>query len=1159
MNTSAVNPVHIDNHYPNRRSDILLPFWRFILFFILFATPDKICSQQEIISLNLHNISVAEVFSEIENKTHYTFAFDNTEIDLSRKVTIKVNNGTIERILELLFEKTNVYYKVSGNHILLAAISDNGEDDSKSETFIVSGIVLSGENGMPIPGVNIIEEGTENGTISDINGNFSLAAMTSNSIIKFSAIGFVSRTVPIDGKSELSIELKEHIESLEQVVVVGYGSRKKADLTSSIASISSVEINKSAVATFHQSIQGLSPGIEVVSNRGGPGEGAIILIRGIGTINSTNPLFVIDGVPIVETSFDFDKPSVSNINTVNPLDIESVEVFKDAAACAIYGARGANGVIMITTKKGNPGKTIVSYDGYFGVQSIPKKLDLLDARQYAILNNEINQNAINSGIEGARLIPISADPDNMPYDTDWQNEIFRTAPIQNHSLSISGGKENIVFNVSGNYFNQQGTIIGTGYEKYNFRINSELKTKRFKFGESVGFTRSYKASEKMFNGNSILIDAIRQTPGLAIYDEDAIGGYAGPTVEIHAQDYGNPVGAANLLEDNLNTYSLLANFFGQFEIIKGLNYKLNLGLDYISLKNTKYSSKYTMGDYNINLDADLAVYQHERITSLFENILSYSKKWGKHDFVFLFGYTEQYSRRDYFSAANSGYPDDKIRSLDAGSHNKETLGNWSEFAIRSFLGRINYVFADKYLLTANIRRDGSSKFSSDNRWSTFPSISAAWRISEENFFNARPVINNLKIRGSYGLIGNQEIGDYQYETGLNFYAGYVLGPDQERVTGVVPSYFGNEEIKWETTKQMDLGLDLYMFKNRLQVTADYYVKNTDDMLIQVPIPYTTGNAIPPPFTNAGSLRSQGFEFSGMFNNRNENFNYSISFYIATSKNEITKLGAVDDPIWGGNFDGSHVTRTAVGYPVGQFYGYITDGIYNSETEILAMNKYIMDENGNQIYNQFAPNAEPGDIRFKDLNDDGLLSEEDKDYIGNPFPKMTYGLSFNANYRGFDLYIHLYGVYGNKIFMATNKWIEGIHSNSNAGISALNHWTPTNTNTNIPRPIAGDPNNNLAISDRYIKDGSYSRLKNITIGYSIHSKFLNKLSISNLRLYIQGQNLLTITKYPGWDPEIGSYAFGQGERGLQRANLAKGIDYGYYPQCSTILVGLQIKF
>ncbi|MCK5135450.1 MAG: TonB-dependent receptor [Bacteroidales bacterium] len=1111
------------------------------------------------ISFSLHDVTVGYAFSEIERKTHYTFAFDNTEIDLSRTVSVKVENSTVEKILELLFKNTDVFYKVSGNHILLAVISKHNEDDSKPAVFPVTGLVLSSNDKMPIPGVTIIEEGTQNGTISDDKGYFTLTAISGKSTIQFSAIGFVTRTITVNAQSVLHVELEEHYEALEQVVVIGYGKRKKVDLTSSIASISSREINKSPVATLQQSMQGLSPGIEVVSNRGGPGEGAIISVRGIGSINNTNPLFVLDGVPIVETSFDFEKPYVSSINTVNPLDIESVEILKDAAACAIYGTRGANGVIMVTTKKGEAGKTTVRYDGYYGLQTVQKEIDLLNARQYAILNNEINQNAITSGIEGARLIPISADPDNMPYDTDWQDEIFRTAPIQNHSISVSGGKGNHLFYFSGNYYNQQGIILATGYKKYNIRLNSEIKTKRFKFGESVGFTRSYKANEKKFHGNSLLIDAIRQTPGLAIYDENAIGGYAGTTVELHAQDYGNPVGAANLLEDDQNANSLLANFYGQFEIIKGLSYKLNLGIDYIGVKNTRYAYKYAMGDYNINLDADLAIYQHERITSLIENNLSYIKTLGKNNLVVLLGYTEQYSRRDFFSAANSGFPNDEIRSLDAGSQDKETLGNWSEFAIRSFLGRMNYSFAGKYLLTANIRKDGSSKFSKKHRWSTFPSISAAWIVTKENFFHAGPVINILKIRGSYGIIGNQAIGDYQYETGLNYYAGYIFGPDQAKVPGTIPSYFGNEEIKWETTKQMDIGFDLHMFNYRLQVTADYYVKNTEDMLIQEPIPFTTGNANPPPFTNAGSLKSQGIEVSGIYNRRNKNFNYSIGFHLATSKNEITKLGTIGAPVWGGNFDGSFITRTAEGYPVAQFYGYITDGIYNSEEEINAMNKYIDDENGNRVFNQFAPNAEPGDIRFKDLNGDGLLTEEDRDYLGTPFPDFTSGLNLYVKYKGFDFYLHIYGVYGNEIFMATTKWLEGIHSNSNAGVSALDYWTPTNTNTNIPRPIAGDPNNNLAISDRYIKDGSYARLKNIVIGYSLNSKFLNRLNISNLRFYIQGQNLLTFTKYPGWDPEIGSYGFGQGERGLDRANLSKGIDNGYYPQSRTILTGIQIRF
>jgi TonB-dependent starch-binding outer membrane protein SusC len=1159
MNSIQINPEQTDSCFFNRiyRKNLNLP--KFFLIFLFCISMSYTFSQDVNMTLSLRDVTVAHVFSEIEKNSKYTFAFDNTEIDLTRIVSVEAEDSKVEKILELIFEDTNVFYKISNNHILLAAISKIPENDLAVMNFFVSGRVLSASDKLPIPGVNILEKGTMNGTITDVDGNFTLTTRSNNSILQFSTIGYVSRDLELGGQFDFSIEMEEHIELLEQVVIVGYGKRKKADLTSSISSISSQELIKAPVATFQQSIQGLVPGIEVVANRGGPGEGAIVLVRSIGSINNTNPLFVIDGVPIVETNYDFDKPSISSLISVNPLDIESVHVLKDAAACAIYGTRGANGVVLITTKKGKVGETTVTYNGYSGIQKEGKRLDVLNAEQYAVLNNTINQNAINSGIDGPRLLPVSADPENMPYNTDWQDEIFRSAPIHSQSISISGGKNKSHFNISGSYFNQKGIILATAYKKYNFRVNSEMKTGRLIFGESIAFTQANKVSEKVFNGGSMLFDAIRQTPALPVYDENAIGGFAGPTIDLHGQDYGNPVGSSNLMEDDLNTNAVLTNIYGQLKILDGLSYKLNIGIDYIGIVNTEYTSKYAMGDYNINLDADLSISHHNRITSLIENTLSYAKTIGLHDFVLLSGYTEQHSKLENLVASASGFPNDETRSLDKAFSTPSDLAYSSEFAIRSYLGRINYSYAGKYLLTANLRRDGSSRFSSNNRWSTFPSVSAAWRVSEENFFPSNSVISYLKLRSSYGLIGNQEIGDYQYETGLNYYAAYVFGTDQLRAAGVIPGHFGNGEIIWETTKQMDLGFDILMFDSRLQLTADYYSKDTRDMLIQVPIPFTTGNAALPPFTNAGNLKSHGIELSGLFSDTRADYNYSVSFNFSTARNEVTKLGAIGEPIMGGNFYGAPITRTAEGLPVGQFYGYITDGIYNTEEEITAMNKSITDASGNVVYNQFAPNAKPGDIRFRDLNSDGLLTELDKDYIGNPFPDLSYGIAYSADFKGLDFYFQFHGVYGNEIFMATVKWLEGMASNSNSGVSALDYWTPTNTSTNIPRPIALDPNNNLAISDRYIKDGSYFRLKNISIGYSINSRLLKRMHVSKLRVYIQGQNLFTITKYPGWDPEIGSYGFGQGRRGVDRANLVRGIDNGYYPQSKTILAGLQITF
>ena len=1025
-----------------------------------------------------------------------------------------------------------------------------------AQDVTIKGVVTSAEDNTAIPGANIQIKGTSTGTISNVDGIFELQA-NEGDVLVVSIIGFLSEEYIVSStKTDCKISLATELIGLDEVVVIGYGTQKKSDLTGAVVSVSGEELNRKPVATVEQALQGLAAGVTVTSNSGAPGQGAKVRIRGVGTVNNTDPLYVIDGVP------------VGGPGSTNPSDIESISILKDAAACAIYGARGANGVVMITTKKGKKGFHL-NFDSQFGVQKEWRRLDLLNSEEYSIYINEAHWNKHMVDGEVYSPPPAAADPYNQEYDTDWQEEMFQTAPIQQYNLSVSGANDFGNYMISGGYFNQQGIMLNTGYKKYYVRVNTEAKLKRFRIGQSFAFNSSDKNNEKnMVGGRSQIERMLKITPNIPVYDTAGIGGYAGPMSE-HRHDAVNPVGVANMYNSNGKTNGILGNVFGEVEIIEGLKYRLSVGFDMYKSENTSFIPVNKMGNaHSVGNDKWDSTFISSNYT-LIENLLTYDKIIDKHHINVIAGYTQE--RKTYERQSNS------LSYRPLTDTNIYTLGKeyLYESGLVSYFGRLNYSYADKYLLQANIRRDGSSKFGENSRWGIFPSYSAGWVASKESFMEPVNFVSFLKLRASYGEIGNQNIDDYMYEASLGSYQAYVF--NDESVVGVGPNGFENPFIQWETAKQSNIGADFGFFENRLNITAEYYNNTTEDMLIRVTMPVSNGSSNFP-WQNAGSVSNKGFELMLNYRKNEGDFTYSVTGNLTTIKNEVLSLGTNDDPIYGGGSELGGSTKTSVGQPIGSFYGYRTDGIYQTQVEIDAMNAdFIEDEDGNTIPNDdgegnpiliFAPRANPGDIRFVDLDGDGELTDNDRDYIGSPIPDLTYGLHLSIEYKNFDFSMSFQGVYGNEIYRETKIWTEGMYHNFNASTAVFDRYRPNdvsvitepedgapvsvdyfaNTDTDMPWGITTDPNNNAKLfSDRFLEDGSYVRLKDISFGYNFPESVLKKLKLGSMRVYCTGLNVLTFTKYTGYDPEIGGN------------NTSRGIDNGYFPQAKAFLGGIQIAF
>lgn len=1006
--------------------------------------------------------------------------------------------------------------------------------NSFSQTYVINGTVLSGEDKMPMPGVSIIIKGTTSGTSSDVNGKFSINA-NQGDILEFSFIGFLKKEVSVNSNTPLIITLEPQSLDIDEVVVIGYGTVKKSDLTGSVGSISASNIKQSRVSGIDQAIQGRAAGVSVTANSGQPGSGVTVRIRGIGTVNNSDPLYVIDGV------------ALTNITFLNPSDIKSMEILKDASATAIYGARGANGVVLITTLKGGQTKGInTTFEFYTGIQNKWNTLDLMNREQYAKFKGYDPSDVLYTSFADwvytkFNLVNnpyIPTDIDYKNYDTNWQEVVFNdNARVSNYHFSADGGNELSSYAVSLGYFDQEGIIISSNYKRFTFRVNSSHKLSKFlKVGENLSLTNSRSRGVATNNENySVLNSAISFAPWDPVRYPD------GRITPSSTTNLINPISMIENQHPKNEWNRLVGNIFLDITPIKGLTFKSDVGTDisYGDAMNFKPEYYISANDYMANNFLERSYQKY--FMWQWENTLTYHTTLNqKHDITLLAGTTAQEGMWDFLGASKTHIPNESpnLWYLDAATMNATAGGRAWEWSMLSYLGRIQYSYNSKYLLTFNIRRDGSSRFGVNNKWGVFPSLALGWKMHEEKFFKQTfPFLNSMKLRAGWGRIGNQEIGNYAFTTLVNAgttFVGYVFGQTQTLVAGAAPLTNANKDLKWETTEQTNLGIDYTLLDNKLSMSLDYFIKDTKDMLVAIPVPGNVGiryNSM----VNAGSIRNTGFELTADYKQSIGDFSYSVGGNISTIKNKVMSLGGGED-IYAASFFGEFLTRTREGDPIGSFYGYKIAGIFQD--------KYDVEEYKNSAGQQIQADANPGDYKFVNQNDDNKIDANDKVNLGSPFPSLTYGFNAAVNYKNFDFQMFFQGVYGNKIFNGNKYFTEG-DGYSNLSVDMLNAWSGKGTSNTLANP-AGSAKNRLA-SSRYIEDGAYLRLKNIQLGYTLPDQLSKRAGVSKLRIYVGATNLLTFTKYTGFDPEIGV-----------TNGLDMGVDRGTYPQSRTFTIGATLN-
>lgn len=1020
----------------------------------------------------------------------------------------------------------------------------------------VTGVVTSGADGEALIGVSVqVKERPQVGTITDFEGRYSLQ-VKSNETIVFSYIGFKSQEVKAS-KTVVNVELEEDSEILDEVVVVGYGTMKRSDLTGSVVSVGEDEIKQSIVTSLDQALQSKAAGVSVTQNSGTPGGGISVSIRGINSLNGNEPLYVIDGVAI---SGDNDSNS-SVLSSINPSDVVSMEILKDASATAIYGSRASNGVVLITTKQGQAGKTRITYEGYYGLQQLPKKLGVMNLREYAEYQN-LRAEVIGFG-ERAEF----ADPSLLGEGTDWQGEIFQNASMHNHQLNISGGNDNVKYSLSAGYLQQEGIAIGSDFERFSARVNMDNKiTKWLSTGLRASVAQT--TQNNTIDSGNIIRTAIEQLPDTPARNPD--GSWGAQAENMYGTYFSNPVAEALMRENYNRGLQMYVDFFADVTLWKGLVFRAEYAGNYYYSNTYQYTPSYDYGHYVQSSTGSRGANNGSNWT--LKTYLTYNGTFGKHNISVMAGHEAQENSYETLYASRDNYLFNTIHELNMGDSStaKNSSGRGSS-AIESYYGRLNYGYDDRYLATFTVRGDGSSSFGPANRWGVFPSMALAWKINNEKFLKDVKWLNNLKLRLGWGLVGNQSASSYAYGVTMAS-AASIWG------TGFYAGNYPNDKLKWEETKAWNAGIDLNLFDNRVEFIFDTYLKNTDNLLMQASLPsYVTG-IINSPWVNAGAMENKGAEFTlNTVNISKKDFTWRTGITISFNKNKITKLYTETAGL-SGTIDGAQtLTYSTVGQPVGQYYGYKVIGMFKEESDFYqrdADGNFLLDKNGNRLpvalpENQHIAKDEVwvGDYIFEDLNGDGVIDEQDRTYLGNPEPKFSYGFNNTFTYKGFDMNIFINGVYGNKLVNLFRQDFTNPMRNSNllkevTGIAHVELIDPAQPeeiwNVHVSNPESAtvqrlntaDGNDNNRMSSRFVEDGSYLRIKNISLGYTFPQKWTRKWHIENLRVYMNIQNAFTFTKYKGYDPEVGAYNYNV---------LLRGVDYARYPSQRIYTVGLNLSF
>lgn len=994
---------------------------------------------------------------------------------------------------------------------------------------------ISDPNG-PLPGASVVVKGTTTGAVADFDGNYAIEVPAGATTLLLSYIGYAPQEIAIGGRSTINVVMQEDTQALSEVVVVGYGTQRKADLTGAIGSIGASDIVSKPLTSPDQALAGTIAGVNITNRSGDPGAPISVLIRGIGTPGVNDPLWVIDGVPIVQTTnITVNTSSTTDSNPLaglNANDIESIDVLKDAASTAIYGARAANGVIIVTTKRGKIGDAKVTYDGYVSSASSRDRISVLNTQQYIDIQGQL----------GRDLSQFNGQP-----TVDWQDLVFKTGFVQNHNVNVSGGSEKATYFISGGYLDQEGIERAQAFSRYSFKANSDLKVgKRLKFGESLLISqtdRQVQSEQGIYAGFNAALNAPYYQP----YGDGAFGYNDVTTATVGVGSASNWLFNTDdrYTKTTVQTRKVLGNFYGELEIFKGLKLRPSLGIDY----------NVGVGDYLttkavLNNSTGTSLLVSERpieLTLTSATTLQYDKTFGDgdHNIGALFGFEQTKFRYD--KVRIQGRDLFNINLAGTGT----TVAGTSEadlWTLQGWLGRLTYSYQGKYLATFNVRRDATSRFAKENRDQTFPSVSLGWRITDESFFPADTFVDEIKIRAGWGQSGNQFTGlNFAYLSSIDNNIRYVIGDGQGTIVAPAPTTFANRALKWETSSQYDIGFDASFLKGALTATFDYFNKTTDDVLLGFPLPYVSGFFLPAD-ANIGQIKNSGIELTLNYGGEAGDLKYSVGANLTTVKNEVTDLGEITQIITG--IGGGSTHRTVVGESLGHFFGYKTNGLYQNAAEVAAALPDASSPGGPQ----------PGDVRFVDVNGDGQVNAEDRTIIGSPFPKFFYGFNINTAYKSLDLSINFRGVGNKQVYNSARIGLENLTGSNNFSTQVLSRWTGegTATSSSNPRLAPGDPNANNRYSDRWIEDAGYLRIQNIQLGYSLSPDLLKSWTddfVSNMRVYLGAQNLATFTKYSGYDPEVGrTQSFQKGD-----FTLATGQDGGASPLPKIIQLGLSITF
>ena len=1069
------------------------------------------------ISLNVEGMKIKSILKKIEDAGTVRFAYQPNQIDVDKMMSLSIEDLPLENVLGMIFDHS-VLFEERGELVVITP----GITEAKNNT-IVNGKVTE-ENGQSVPGVNVLEKGTANGTVTDANGEYSLNVSNGATLV-FSAIGYLTKEVLVGGQLLIDVTMQSDVKQLDEVVVVGYGTVKKSDLTGAVAKVGETNIKATPIPSLDRAMQGRAAGVQVVANSAAPGGSSTIRIRGSGSVNASNdPLYVIDGFP------------TTGLNSVNTDDIESIEVLKDASATAIYGSRGSNGVVLVTTKRGKAGKAVISYDVYYGIQTVRRKIPLLNARQLA---DFVNEARVNGGgkpyFDGSTANqPLAS---SLGEGTDWQSKIFQAAPIQSHQLAASGGTDKSRYAISFGYYNQQGIILNSNFKRYTLRANLDNSlTSKLKAGLTIqgAYTTGKNAKTDVDgnNGGGVTSSALSYAPNFPIYNAD--GSYYKNTGALNGYGVDNPLAVANEITNPTTTIRLLANSYLDYAIIDGLTFRTSFGADLQGTKSNSYAARLSLAGSSLGGTASVGTAQS--VGWLNENTLNYTRQLApKHNLNALLGYTIQGLAAENAVANANTFTNDfaLYNNLGAGSTLAAPTSGASDWRLISYLARINYGFDDRFLLTLTGRRDGSSRFGTNQKFGFFPSGALAWKMANEAWMKNLNAISDVKLRLSYGLSGNQEIGNYSYFANISSRP-YILGGQLN--SGSYTSNIGNPDLRWEKNAQFDAGIDIGLFNNRIQFTADYYIKTTSDLLFNVGVPTSSGFSTT--LKNIGRVQNKGLELSlNTINVDRGGFRWRSEFNITFNRNKILTLDGrqefttgTDAVIFATNIN---PILLRVGSSLGNFYGRVMDGIFQNQAEV--------NESAQKT-------AKPGDIRYKDLNGDKVINDKDRDIIGNANPKLFGGFNNTFSFKGFDLNIFIQGNFGNQILNYGTFDLLNLTGGNNQSARVLDRWTPTNPSNTIPR--ANSAGGSRILSSFQVEEGSYLRFKNISLGYNLPQGLLSRLAIAFAKIYVTAQNWITITKYTGYDPEVNRYG---------SSSLSQGLDYGGYPAAKTILVGLNLKF